>query len=291
MKGKKASLTMEAAMVLPLFMIFVTGLISFLILISLQSDIQLAMEETARSIGKKAYLIERLDELTSDTDNASKDTLSVNTLAKDSLKEDASEVSLLSAGINNISIKVLLLNSGLSDTIERSGILGGTGGFYTYNSSYDDENGILDIVVNYTYKIPFLPGFVEKVDFVQRSLSHVWTGSELKNKRRSANKGTIVYVTPHGSVYHTSKSCSYLDLSIRSINYSEIESARNKSGSKYEKCSCAVNVTQGTVYVTDYGTNWHSDLNCSGLKRTIIEKDISEVGGMKKCPKCGESHS
>ena len=62
---KKGSLTIEAALSLPIFLFFVIAVFYFLMIIFLQSDIQLRMEETARSMGKQAYLIERMDGLTS----------------------------------------------------------------------------------------------------------------------------------------------------------------------------------------------------------------------------------
>lgn len=43
----------------------------------------------------------------------------------------------------------------------------------------------------------------------------------------------------------------------------------------------------GKVYVTDYGTCYHSDLACSGLKRTIYLILLEETGGKRACGKCG----
>ena len=100
-------------------------------------------------------------------------------------------------------------------------------------------------------------------------------------------KNDTVYVTPTGTVYHTSPDCNYLDLSIHAENASDISSARNKNGSKYSACPlCAKSGSSGIVYITDYGTDWHTSLECSGLKRTVIEKDRSEVEGMRICTKC-----
>ena len=53
---KKGSLTIEAALSLPIFLFFVIAVFYFLMIIFLQSDIQLHMEETARSMGSDATL-------------------------------------------------------------------------------------------------------------------------------------------------------------------------------------------------------------------------------------------
>ena len=274
---KKGSLVIEAALTLPVFLFFVIAVIYFLMIIFLQSDIQVHMEEAARSIGKQAYLADQLDVLSSDDGDL-----------------DAESISLLKAGINPLTIKTWILKDGLGQKINASRIKGGTGGLYTFHSSYDEEEALLDIVVHYNYHVPFLPESIGVIQLSQRCKSHVWTGRELSRqeggKNAEENKTQTVYVTEYGSVYHTSKDCHYLDLSIHTIGINEVGDARNVNGGKYYPCSCAKHASSGNVYVTDYGTNYHADLNCSGLKRTIREIDLSEVGEMHICPKCGEEH-
>lgn len=258
----RGSLTIEASLVLPIFMFFVIAIISFLMIVSLQSDIQLSMEEASRSIGKTAYLMKEDEELT---------------------------------GINSLTMKTWLLKNGLKERVDRSKVIGGSSGLYTYLSSFDEENEICDMVVNYNYKIPFLPGSMGTIQFAQRSKTHVWTGRQLSKQKGGKDADSdsdkkTVYVTEHGTVYHLSKDCHYLDLSIRPVSINDVGNERNVNGGKYEACHCALHATSDTVYVTDYGTNYHSDLNCSGLKRTIREVDIEEVGEMHVCPKCGGEH-
>ena len=273
---KRGSLTIEAALSLPIFFFFVVAIIYFLMIIFLQSDIQVRMEETARSLGKKAYLIRQADILTGNEEL------------------DGETASLLSAGINPLVIKTEILQDPLAEKIDRSQIKGGSSSFYTYHSSFDEEEGILDIVAHYNYRFPFLPEELGDVRLSQRIRSHVWIGRELSRQKggkeqAEEKESTTVYVTEHGTVYHTSRDCHYLDLSIHSINSEELNSARNASGGKYYPCSCAEH-SSGSYYITDYGTHYHSDLNCSSLKRTVREVDLSEVEGMHICPKCDKEH-
>ncbi len=274
-QGKRASLTLEAALSVPLFMLFCISLISFLVILNLQINIQVSMEEASRSIGKTAYALEHASSVQE----------------KDSDSTDQQTSTLVSLGINPTTMKMYLLSdSNLNLLISKSRIKGGTSGLYTYNSTFDEADGMLDIVTSYDYQVPWVPSGWGTLRLVQRMRSHVWTGESLeKNSDGTSENGEeqTVYVTPTGSVYHLSASCHYLDLSIHSVSYSELSQKRNSSGSKYDRCAeCASTGDFDTVYVTNYGTNWHSSLSCSGLKRTVVEHDISEVDGMRVCSKC-----
>ena len=281
-KNINGSLSIEAAIAVPIFMFFCISLMSFLLIMGIQMDIQAAMEETARSIGKKAYILERLD---GNTESGSGNTGEI----------DQEALRLASVGINPSVIKVwMLATDSLGSKLDRSGIVGGSGGLYTYESSYDSHSRILDMVVHYDYSVPWLPKSISTLRMVQRMRCHVWAGESLTEDQGSDDSNTeTVYVTPSGSVYHLSPDCGYLDLSIHTVSFSGISSARNKDGAKYYRCEeCAKSGEFSTVYITDYGTCWHSSLSCSGLKRTILEKDISETGDMRPCSKCGsKAHS
>ena len=272
-RNVNGSLSLEAAISVPVFMLFCIALISFLILMGLQMDIQTAMEETARSMGKKAYALERISSGSGDASEIDQETMN-----------------LVSVGINPTVIKIWMLSTdSLGSRLDRSRILGGSGGLYTYESSYDSSEGILDIVAHYDYSVPWLPKYFGTLRLVQRMRSHVWVGRSLTKEQDSGGgDGHTVYVTETGTVYHLSPDCGYLDLSVRAVSFSDLSSARNKTGAKYYRCEeCAKSGDYSTVYITDYGTCWHSSLNCSGLKRTILEKDISDIGNMRPCSKCG----
>ncbi len=80
----------------------------------------------------------------------------------------------------------------------------------------------------------------------------------------------------------------YLNLSIQSVEDVQIAEYRNESGEKYHKCElCADKINKfGRVYITNYGNKYHTDLNCSGIKRTIEMIRLSDVEGKGACSKC-----
>ena len=125
---------------------------------------------------------------------------------------------------------------------------------------------------------------------LSRGYAHAWTGY----KKGSGSGGSgeegerMVYITETGTVYHLSRSCTHLDLKIIPIDSSAVGDARNAGGAKYKACErCGGG--SGLVYITVEGDRYHSSLGCSGLKRTIYEVPISQVGGRRACSRCGGS--
>lgn len=100
---------------------------------------------------------------------------------------------------------------------------------------------------------------------------------------------TYVYITQNGIVYHKKRDCTYLKLSVRTVPGAALETCRNMSGSRYkpcEKCVKGVSVFS-MVYITDSGERYHRSRNCSGLNRWIMRVPLSETGGMGPCSRCG----
>ncbi len=126
------------------------------------------------------------------------------------------------------------------------------GGKHAITMAKSDLSGnYINLQVNYYIKIPISFFEVKGVGICQKSKSHKWIGD-----RTDGKQSDYVYVTKHGTVYHRSRKCHYLDLSIKSTDYAQISSMRNKNEHKYSACSGCVakNHVAGKVYVTDYGT-------------------------------------
>lgn len=109
----------------------------------------------------------------------------------------------------------------------------------------------------------------------------------------SCDEGDMVYVTEHESVYHTDASCSYIALKIHETTREQAVCARNQYGGRYDSCEKCIGqgVVHETVYLTEQGTKYHNSLKCSGLKRTVrlVEKDT--VYGMALCSRCEKRHT
>lgn len=114
-----------------------------------------------------------------------------------------------------------------------------------------------------------------------------WTGYDVEHKTESGEEEIYVYITDGGSVYHRSRSCSHLTLSIELVSKTEAEELRNQSGAKYYPCERCGSSAGGMVYVTREGNRYHSTISCSGLKRTVRCISLSEAGGRPACSRCG----
>ncbi len=122
---------------------------------------------------------------------------------------------------------------------------------------------------------------------------HVFCGYTGDDGQMSKERDRYVYVTEGSEVYHTRRSCSHLNVSVRAVSYSGVGGLRNEDGSRFHLCRyCGRGMSEkdlsGTqVYVTDYGGLYHTRVNCPDLKRTVYVVLLSEVSGKRPCRDCG----
>ncbi len=165
---------------------------------------------------------------------------------------------------------------------ESSVLAGGLGSISLAGS--DLSGDYVTLVASYEAQLPISFWSLTSLPVKQCVRMKKWTGDSGSDGDES--DGSYVYVTPTGSAYHSSADCPYLKLSIQSISVSDLGSARNKSGGIYYACSCYNG--SGLAYVTDYGTKYHSDLECGSLKRTIYKVSEDAAEGLHACPKCSQ---
>lgn len=158
----------------------------------------------------------------------------------------------------------------------------GCGGVSLLGSRVDGDYLVLR--ASCRIKFPFSVLGLGDIRMLVGSKNRLWNGYTIGQE-----KDPYVYCTPSGSVYHRSLGCPSLDLSIREVEYIQVKKLRNRDGHKYYPCSaCAGKKGEGgAVYITDYGTMYHTSLSCSKLKRTVKKIRLSMVGGRRPCKRCG----
>ena len=117
---------------------------------------------------------------------------------------------------------------------------------------------------------------------------HTWTGYSGDGQDQEQTE-EMVYIAQTGSVYHQSPSCSYLELSVESVSQGELDRRRNESGGKYYPCERCMEKgnASSSVYITGSGNRYHSQMTCSGLKRTVRMVEKSKLRGWRVCSRCG----
>ena len=99
-----------------------------------------------------------------------------------------------------------------------------------------------------------------------------------------------MYSTLTMAVFITCPSkCNYLDLSIKRH---QMVTGGGQAETKMVGNTTHATVPRikkkkpSTVFITDYGMNYHGKLGCSKLKRTVHKVHKSEVDGKNLCSKC-----
>ena len=262
-KGKRTkingSMSVEAAFAVPLFIFCIINLLFGIQVIETSSRVTAALHETGNEICSYGYALE-------------------NGIS------DGAPSGIISTAYTMASVTKHLGNV----TNKRGGIRNNFLGINYLGTSIMNTNNIVDINVSYSLKFPFdikMKNYILGAGFY----GHAWTGYDgTGDHLEQEQDDSIVYITRTGDVYHTDIHCSYLNPSINAIEAGNIDEARNSNGSKYYQCEICKNAgDSGIRFVTDYGTRYHSNINCSGIKRNILTVHLSEVGGRRACSKCG----
>lgn len=281
----KASLTVEASLVLPLFLFFFMAFLYFIQVMTMQEILQEAITETGFTMARGAYIYSDFHDVKEVKDF---DTSLLDEGIRLGL-EDLSNVI-----INNGFIKYAVAGNLNVDRINRSCIVGGFDGIRFDDSKILQDSDDIDIVARYRVKIPIGIFGLYEMEMVQRVRLRGWTGQKLTpiytivEKDNDSNE-KMVYITETGTVYHMDRNCSHIRLSVNAINGIPTFH-RNKNGGKYYPCESCLkdgHSPGGIYYITSYGDRYHKSKTCSKIKRTIEQIPLSEVGLRALCKRCG----
>lgn len=243
------SITIEAALSIPVFLFAVLCLVYILEIHAIQTTIQMAAHTAAKEVAQQMAVLPEI------------------------------ETGLFHSN---------LIRAAEADRLNRSIVVNGSRGIHCWKTQVNSLNQ-LEVCVEYKIRLPFPDFLNLAVDCQETFLVKCWTGYQKGTDENGADNSEIVYVTEYGSVYHKDLDCAYLNPAIQFISESMLGQARNRDGSRYAACEeCTTGGSAGGCYITDYGEKYHHSLNCNGLKRTIYRvpmDDVCEKGGCSKCVK------
>lgn len=243
----KASLTVEAALVLPLFLFVLLLLALPFRMMTAERQVQRAAEEVCARAAQVAAL----------RDEAS-------TQYTASLGEQALKAARETVRDPNV--------SGLS--AEHSSFLA------------DGETVSVVLDYRYQIPIPLfrIPPLRRSCTATRRAWIGE---TDPENRLSETAADELVFIGRHSTRYHKSAHCHYLSNELSALSVEAARNARNAGGGRYHACPvCARAVTAGTVYIMPSGSAYHRDPACRAIRAYVRAVHLSEVRSLGPCSYC-----
>ena len=267
-QAKQGSLTIEAAMALPLFLFAVIILMTPMKLINDGRKIQIALEGTGEELSQ---YVSALKELKRGEDLSA---AGLNELP-DSLLEGITEQSILLYARMKMGEYEVYQNAE-SVSFLRSSIL--------------KDKETIDLIVDYRIRLPFPVLGLKSVPMSARCFRRAWIGNTLLHEDESPDIEEMVYVGRDSTRYHRKRTCHYLYNYIRAVNETDLDSIRNTGGGRYKPCSRCSSLAKesGIVYIMPSGEKFHSSRECTAITAYVRLVPISEVIHLGACSYCSQ---
>ena len=248
-KTNKGSITVEACLVVPLFLFFMLAMADIIMLFMAEAHIHQSLIEAAGYMAQYAYLEDKL------VKNEKKgkilvDSAILNQKFREYLGEDYYVDKIVSGGKNGIILTIKQDTDNPKIFLARAG-----------------------------YQMGIAVPILGRMSFFRSN--QVKQKAFVGYSSEEQAKDMYVYVTPEQSVYHLKRSCTHLSLSVHSVGSSQ--------KGNYTPCSfCGREHNKdGRIYISRTSNVYHNNVGCSGLKRSVKRVKKSEVGGLGPCSRCG----
>lgn len=264
----KGSLTIEAAMALPIFLFFMVILMLPMRLLNEGRRIQTALEAAGEEVSQYAYVIDQLTR---------GEKLEVS--GGDGLTGEFAEA---------LTEKGILLY--VQKRVEGSVDFKQFESVSFARSSVLREGETIDLIMNYRLRLPFSVFGLDSIPMTARSCRRAWLGREGGSSKGSSQEEELVYVGKYSQRYHRKRNCHYLYNDIQQISKKDVETIRNTFGRKYKPCSICGRFAgeNSNVYVMPGGERYHSDRNCTSIEAYVKAVPLSEVRHLGACSYCSQ---
>lgn len=243
---RKGSVTIEAALAVPLFFFAVLTLFYMIEVMAIRTNIRSGMQYAAKAAAEEAY----------------------------------SKPFVIPGGLESD-----LVNAVGAERLDRSIVVNGSSGIHCEKSRMSAVTGILDMKAEYQIQLP-LPIFAAPPVKMEESLRvKGWNGYRNAGFSGEEDETVYITETGmvYHRDYHCNY--LELSIQMVSADAVE-ELRNANQGKYHACEFCVHGNASGMVYITDYGERYHTSLGCSGLKRTIYAVPRSEAVGKGACSKC-----
>ena len=268
----RAAVTLEAALVLPVFLYVFVNLLTLFEALYVQTAVEAALHRAGRELGQMAFDVSFGEDILS---QAGTETFT-----------DGSAGTVLTAAYGGARAKAYLEEAKVNLRCVR----GGAGGISFYRSALSSGDGVIDLVASYEVQPLLRLMSFTAFPAEARYYGHAWTGYRVPGtSEEQAQEEETVFVTEKGSVYHRDSGCTYLRPSVRNVGASDVTGLRSANGAIYYRCESCGGASAATYYVTDYGNRYHTDANCKKIFHNVLSVPLSEAvaQGKPPCSKCG----
>lgn len=278
----RASLTLEAALCLPLFLFFGFCLLMPMRIMDRQRQLQAVVESVGEDISRYAYVVysmegngkNRLDTGKAGTDSGE------NRDTNEDRSPGSEAVQMLSEAYAAAAILSKIDSSWVENVSFRGTDIG--------------TNEMVHIVMSCRMRLPFSVLRLDSIPMEIVCNRRMWTGADGNRQssdlRAKDEEEQLVYIGKASTRYHLSRTCHYLYNDLQSVSAEVLDTLRNKEGKRYQPCSvCAAGVKEGTVYVMPYGTSYHKSPGCSSIIAYVQQVPLPQAEHLGACSYCGSS--
>jgi len=267
-----AGMTVEASILLPIFLFFFLNLGCAIEMIRLHGNLQLALWQIGSRLSVYGYVLDSGEMPEAEEQDGG-------------WWEDLAGIVFASTYVKAQLVEVLG-----EDYLEHSPLAKGVESLQLWESEIFGTEDEIEIVVTYSVS-PWnhLIGF-SPFRMANKFYSHIWNGYQLPGA--GAEEVETVFLAENGEVYHLDRNCTYLCLSVSAITAAELTGKRNQSGRRYRPCEkCTGGGMPMVIYITEEGDCYHYHRECSGLTRKVRSASKEEAAGYRPCSRCGQKSS
>ncbi|MBO4324225.1 MAG: hypothetical protein J5845_02330 [Lachnospiraceae bacterium] len=273
---KKGSLTVEAALVVPVSFLAVILFFNLFLFLEVQVRMEKELAEICRELMPVGTILSKVTE------------------TKESGTEEKDGVEQLLRQLGTEGYLTLRIGQRLKGEKWVRLISGGTDGI-SFNGSSIYESG-MDIRILASYS--FIPengvfrwgGIPVKQQVAARGFGGAGrVPAKQKDEEEDGDEESGVYVADNGTVFHRSQDCTYLKITVRPVSEEQLPKERNSSGGKYYPCEYCGDAPGSVYYIAEYGDRYHKTVSCRSLRRSVTEITEEEAleKGLHACSKCG----